>query len=137
MVGQGKAPQRHTLLGVVQLQRADATMVVLEVGGFKYTAFFGGSAPPRITLPEQAWKGATLSATGADWLTVSITPGATIIATEAALLDNQGIWLVHLDLNRGVQVFMPSPWTAYVVIYLSLSLILLILSALRVRRAEA
>jgi ABC-type transport system involved in multi-copper enzyme maturation permease subunit len=71
------------------------------------------------------------------WLTISINPGATIVATEAALLDNQGIWMAHLDIARGGTVYMPSPWIAYVVIYLSISLILLILSAARVRRAEA
>jgi len=52
---------------------ADATMVVLEVGDFKYTALLSGSTPPRVTLPEEAWKGATLSTTAADWLTVSVT----------------------------------------------------------------
>jgi hypothetical protein len=52
---------------------ADATLVVLEVGDFKYSAYYADSDPPRITLPEQAWKGATLSAKGDDWLTVSVT----------------------------------------------------------------
>lgn len=60
---------------VLQLagQAADATRVVLEVGDFKYQAYFAGSDPPRITLPEQAWKGATLSAAADQWLTVSVT----------------------------------------------------------------
>ena len=54
-------------------EAADATLVELKVGDFKYTAFFAESDPPRITLPAQAWKGATQSAKGDDWLTVSVT----------------------------------------------------------------
>lgn len=70
------------------------------------------------------------------WLVVSITPAGTIIATEAALLDQQGIILAHIDIANGVQVFMPSPWVAYVITYLSISLVLLWFSVQRVRRPE-
>ncbi len=52
---------------------AEATYVVLQVGDFKYQAFYAGSGPLQITISQQAWKGATLSATADDWLTVSVT----------------------------------------------------------------
>lgn len=70
------------------------------------------------------------------WLVVSITPGATMVATETALLNNQGIWLARLPLNNGAEAVLPSPWIAYIVLYLSISLILLIISVRRVRRVE-
>jgi ABC-2 type transport system permease protein len=70
------------------------------------------------------------------WIITSITPGATIIATEAALLDHQGIFLAHLDIGNGTRVMMPSPWLAYVIFYLAVSLLLLWISYLRVQRSE-
>jgi ABC-2 type transport system permease protein len=70
------------------------------------------------------------------WIVTSITPGATIIATEAALLDHQGIFLATLELGSGVRVSMPSPWLAYVVFFLVVSLVLLWFSYLRVQHSE-
>lgn len=70
------------------------------------------------------------------WLVVSITPGATIVATEAGLLNNQGVVLARIPIGDGAEAILPSPWIAYVVLYLSLSIIMLVFSTRRLRRLE-
>ncbi len=70
------------------------------------------------------------------WLLVSTNPGATLIAGEAAILDGQGIWMVHIPLENSIEVALISPWLVYVWFYLLLSALLLILSIRRVRRME-
>lgn len=70
------------------------------------------------------------------WLVVSLNPGATIVATEAAILDQQGVILARLDLGNGTAVVMPSPWLAYVIFYLMISLLLLWISYWRIRNSE-
>lgn len=70
------------------------------------------------------------------WLAASLAPPATIIATEAALLDGQGAWQLHLPLGAGQEIYFVSPWLAYVVFYLLLSLALIWMSSKLVARAE-
>ncbi len=70
------------------------------------------------------------------WLAVSMTPGATIVATEVALLDQQGLLLARLHLGNGSEVAFPSPWIFYVVFYLLVSIGMLWFSAKRVSRIE-
>lgn len=70
------------------------------------------------------------------WLAVSMTPGATIVATEAALLDQQGLLLARLPLSNGVEVALLSPWTFYVIFYLLVSVGLLWFSTKRVASME-
>jgi ABC-type transport system involved in multi-copper enzyme maturation permease subunit len=70
------------------------------------------------------------------WLAVSMTPGATIIATEAALLDHQGLLLARLPLSNGVEIVLPSPWIFYVIFYLLISIGMLWFSAKRVGSIE-
>jgi hypothetical protein len=50
-----------------------------------------------------------------------------MIATEAALMDGQGVWLAKLPLD-GQQLAFISPWVIYVGFYLLLSLALIWLS---------
>lgn len=70
------------------------------------------------------------------WLLVSTNPGATLIAGEAAILDGQGIWMVHFPIQNSLEITLISPWLVYVWFYTLLSAILLILSIRRVRRME-
>jgi ABC-type transport system involved in multi-copper enzyme maturation permease subunit len=70
------------------------------------------------------------------WLAVSMTPGATIVATEAALLDQQGLLLARLPLSNSGEITLPSPWIFYVVFYLLISIGMLWFSAKRVSRIE-
>jgi ABC-type transport system involved in multi-copper enzyme maturation permease subunit len=70
------------------------------------------------------------------WLVISLTPLATIIATEVALLDGQSAWLVKFPLGTGAEVLLVSPWLAYVTVYLLLSLALIWISVGLVRRVE-
>lgn len=70
------------------------------------------------------------------WLLTSLSPPATIIASEAAMLDGQGLWLMHLPLGDGTEIYFVASWLAYVFFYLLLSLALLWLSIQLVKRAE-
>jgi ABC-2 type transport system permease protein len=69
------------------------------------------------------------------WLGISLTPPAAMIATEAALIDGQGIWLARLPLDGRELVFV-SPWIVYIVFYLLISMALIWLSIKLVARAE-
>ncbi len=71
------------------------------------------------------------------WLVVSLTPPATMIASEIALLDGQSAWLVQLPVGNGTEIILISPWLAYVIFYLLLSLGLIWLSIKLVARAES
>jgi ABC-2 type transport system permease protein len=73
------------------------------------------------------------------WLLASITPAATIIATESFLLSQNSIWFLRVDIpytNPTTQIFLPSPWMLYVIFYSLFSLILLVASVLLVRRTD-
>jgi ABC-2 type transport system permease protein len=72
------------------------------------------------------------------WLIVSITPLATIVASEVVLLNNQSIWWFSMPVNREAtaNIYMPSPWIPYLLIYLFLSLVLLWASVRLVRRID-
>jgi len=70
------------------------------------------------------------------WSLVCITPLGTIVATEVILLDNNSIFFTTISLSRDVEFTLISPWIPYVLIYLSLSALLLWLSVRRVRRMD-
>ena len=74
----------------------------------------------------------------AAWLLMSVTPAATIVASEAFLLDQNNIWLLRIDVpySSPAQIWLPSPWIIYVLFYTLLSLILLAASVMLVRRVE-
>jgi ABC-type transport system involved in multi-copper enzyme maturation permease subunit len=71
------------------------------------------------------------------WLVVSLTPPATMIATEVALLDGQGAWLASFPVGDGAEIVLVSPWLAYVIFYWLLSLALIWFSIRLVGRAES
>jgi hypothetical protein len=70
------------------------------------------------------------------WLVVSLTPPATMIASEVALLDGQASWLVRLPVGDGTDILLIAPWLTYVLFYLLLSLGLIWISIKLVGRAE-
>jgi ABC-2 type transport system permease protein len=70
------------------------------------------------------------------WLLVSTTPLPAVIASEAALLDQQNTLLVNIPVADQVQLTLPSPWIPYVMIYLLLSLVLIGLSIRLVKRMD-
>jgi hypothetical protein len=51
---------------------ADATYVKITVGDFSYEAFAAGSAPTRVTVPQDVWRGVTLSAPPGEWVDVAV-----------------------------------------------------------------
>jgi hypothetical protein len=70
------------------------------------------------------------------WLLVSINPLATVVATEAILLEEQSAFLLRIPLSNGVQFTLVSPWIPYTLFYLLLSALLIWLSIRFVRRVE-
>ncbi|MBN1147338.1 MAG: hypothetical protein JXA78_08780 [Anaerolineales bacterium] len=70
------------------------------------------------------------------WLLICISPLGTIVATEIILLEKSSILFTRVSLTHDIELILPSPWIPYVLIYLSLSALLLWLSVRRVRRME-
>jgi hypothetical protein len=52
--------------------KADATYVKISAANFSYEAFAAGDAATRIVLPDQVWRGVTLSAKPGDWVEVAV-----------------------------------------------------------------
>jgi ABC-2 type transport system permease protein len=70
------------------------------------------------------------------WFFISISPMATMIATEYYILEQRSIWLVDIPLRSDLHVMLPSPWILYTLIYLGLTILLLWGSVRLVRRIE-
>ncbi|MFM8321809.1 MAG: ABC transporter permease [Chloroflexota bacterium] len=70
------------------------------------------------------------------WLVIATNPGASLVASEIGLLDGQGIWSATLNLGQNRQVWVISPWIAYLVLNLLFSLLLLWLTEQRARQVE-
>jgi ABC-2 type transport system permease protein len=70
------------------------------------------------------------------WFLISLSPSSALIGTEAALLDQQGLWTAHFPVEKGIQVWLISPWLVYVGVALLLSSFLLWTSIRRVRQLE-
>jgi hypothetical protein len=51
---------------------ADATYVKVSVGDFSYEAYAATTGLSRVELPEEAWRGVTLSAPAGEWVEVSV-----------------------------------------------------------------
>jgi ABC-2 type transport system permease protein len=94
------------------------------------TAVFNGLNSPNLTTFQQAM----LVVLG--WIVIASNPMATVIATEAILLDAQSAFVYILPLNNGYTLPLPSPWIPYILLYLLLSLVLLLVSTRMVRRSE-
>ncbi|MEW5871666.1 MAG: hypothetical protein AB1894_20515 [Chloroflexota bacterium] len=70
------------------------------------------------------------------WWIVSTSPLMTVVATELALEQSHGVWWFSVPLSNGVEVHFPSPWSAYVIFYLILSVVFIWLSVRRIRRID-
>jgi ABC-type transport system involved in multi-copper enzyme maturation permease subunit len=70
------------------------------------------------------------------WLLISISPLSAGVATLVTLLDSKTALTMTMTLSNGTSVTYPSPWIAYTVIYLLLSVILIGLSIRAVKRVD-
>jgi ABC-2 type transport system permease protein len=70
------------------------------------------------------------------WLLISISPLSAGVATLATLLDSRNALTMTMTLSNGTSITYPSPWIAYSVIYLLLSLVLIWLSVRAVKRVD-
>lgn len=71
------------------------------------------------------------------WILVSLTPLATILATEIAYIDQHTWWLFSLSLPDNEKMTLISPWVIYVVFYLLLSCLLLWISVRLIRQKDS
>ena len=70
------------------------------------------------------------------WLLISLSPISAGVATLAVLLDNQTSLTMTMTLSNGTVTTYPSPWIAYSIIYLLLSVFLIWLSIRTVKRVD-
>ena len=70
------------------------------------------------------------------WLLIAVSPLATVIASETALLTDNSLFMVGINLGNGREVELLSPWIGYVLIYLLISQALLLISIQRVQRLD-
>jgi ABC-type transport system involved in multi-copper enzyme maturation permease subunit len=70
------------------------------------------------------------------WLLISISPLSAGVATLATLLESKSALTMTLTLSNGTVTTYPSPWIAYTVVYLLLSVFLIWLSIRAVKRVD-
>jgi hypothetical protein len=66
----------------------------------------------------------------------SLSPLSTAVVTEIVLLEEDAILFFWYDIYTGTRsaIPIPSPWTIYIPIYMTVALLLLLITILRVRR---
>ncbi|HUF38088.1 MAG TPA: ABC transporter permease subunit [Anaerolineales bacterium] len=72
---------------------------------------------------------------GIGWLVVITSPVATAIVTEIVLVNEQSYFFFNIPIN-GVNVWVPSPWLGFTLLYSALAILFLALSVQMVRRPE-
>jgi ABC-2 type transport system permease protein len=70
------------------------------------------------------------------WLLISSSPLSAGVATLATLLSSQSALTMTMSLSNGTSTTYPSPWIAYTIIYLLLSVSLIGLSVRAVKRVD-
>jgi ABC-type transport system involved in multi-copper enzyme maturation permease subunit len=70
------------------------------------------------------------------WLLISVSPLSAGVATLETLLDSKSAFTMRMTLSNGTTLTYPSPWIAYTVIYLLLSVFLIWLSVRAVKRVD-
>jgi hypothetical protein len=70
------------------------------------------------------------------WFFVCTNPVAAAIGTEVILLEQQSALYMNIPLSNGVNVPVISPWIGYVGIFLILSVLLIWLSIVIVRKTD-
>lgn len=66
------------------------------------------------------------------YLGAGLSPVATAVLTQALLDEHNTVWLYWMDLADGHRIPIPSPWIAYTILYIGLTVVLLALAARRV-----
>ena len=70
------------------------------------------------------------------YITAGLSPITAAIFTEVTLEENNTIWFFWESVDSGHRVPIPSAWIVCVVAYLTLALVLLLVTVLRVRQQE-
>jgi ABC-type transport system involved in multi-copper enzyme maturation permease subunit len=105
-------------------------LLVLSVALFD--AFIYGYGVGAAT-PTPSWV-VEVIALYALYVGAGLSPLSTAVLTEVILEEQGTIWFFEQSVAAGHDVWLPSPWIVYVVVYLALGLLALLLAVLRVRR---
>lgn len=70
------------------------------------------------------------------WFIVSLTPSASILLSEIALIEQRQVTLVKITLLNQSELWLPSPWLALITFYLVLTALFLWGSIRRLRKKE-
>jgi ABC-type transport system involved in multi-copper enzyme maturation permease subunit len=70
------------------------------------------------------------------WILISSTPLATMIGTEAVILDQQSVLLANIEISNQLTVTLLSPWIPFATIYLGFSILLLLISVRLVKKFD-
>ncbi len=70
------------------------------------------------------------------WLLVSTNPFLAAIMSETILIDKQSLFYTNQAIFGSNTIFLLSPWILYVLIYLTLTVLMIFLSIQRVRRPD-
>jgi len=94
-----------------------------------------------MTYAQSVSYGATnkvreLIMTVALWALISTNPFMAAIVSEVILEENQSLFFTTTSPFGGSSIFLPSPWIIYVAFYTVLTVILIVISILRVRRPD-
>lgn len=70
------------------------------------------------------------------WALISTNPFMAAIVSEVVLEQDQSLFFTTTSPFGGNPIFLPSPWIIYVVFYTVLTIVLIVISILRVRRPD-
>jgi ABC-type transport system involved in multi-copper enzyme maturation permease subunit len=70
------------------------------------------------------------------WVLICTNPFMAAIVTELILEQDQSLFFTTTSPFGGTSMFLPSPWIVYVLFYSALTVILILISILRVRRPD-
>jgi ABC-type transport system involved in multi-copper enzyme maturation permease subunit len=67
---------------------------------------------------------------------ISASPITAAVLTETTLEQYDSVWYFRQSVGSGPSILIPSAWTIFTALYVTLALVLLVATALRVRRQE-
>jgi len=125
--------RRVTSSTVISYIATSLLIFALPIFVYVAIAFIGNAGLPSIYgTPQEELVEIAMLVVG--WIFVIFNPVATIIATEFILIEAQSFLSYTMPLSNGTNFFILSPWIGYLIFYVILSLLLLWISTLLVKR---
>jgi ABC-type transport system involved in multi-copper enzyme maturation permease subunit len=120
---------RRARIAAVLTQIATTTLSI----GFPIIALIGLSFVSAVWLPNSPVPEWLLIGIG--WLIVIFSPVATAIATEVILVEEQTYFFFPAPIG-GINLWLPSPWLGFTLLYTALTVLFVALAVQMVRRPE-